>query len=301
MSLLLNPQGDRTTFAYDAAGRRTVNRLANGSRASFTYDNVDQITLLSNLKSDQSVISSFDYKYDAVGNRSRLVESNGDRLTWTYDATYQLTAERRSGANAYATTYAYDAAGNRTLKNQNTARTTSTYDAANQLTTSVDGSGRTTYTFDAAGNQQKVKEATGNITTYSWDYENRNSRVHLPSAQITTMAYQPEGLRVKKDTATSTTKFIWDGETYLTETDGADATAAVYTNEPQQYGNLISQRRGSTSSFYHFEALGTTRSLSASNGATSDTYLLDAFGNSVASTGTTVNPFRFVGAAWVLL
>jgi RHS repeat-associated protein len=109
------------------------------------------------------------------------------------------------------------------------------------------------------------------------------------------MAYQPDGLRVKKETGTGTTKFVWDGEAYLLETDGADATAVVYTNEPQQYGSLVSQRRGSTSSFYHFEALGSTRDLTASNGATSDTFLYDAFGSLVTSSGSTVNPFRFVG------
>jgi RHS repeat-associated protein len=295
ITLLLNPQADRNTFAYDVAGRRTVSRLGNGSRASVTYDNADQITLLSNLKSDQTVISSFDYKYDPVGNRSRLVESNGDRVTWSYDATYQLTAEHRSGANAYAATYAYDAVGNRTLKNQNTARTTSTYDAADQLKTAIDNSGTTTYTFDAEGNQQKVREPSGNLTTYAWDYENRNSRVQLPSAQIVTMAYQPDGLRVTKATATDTTKFVWDRDNYLVETDGSDATLAVYTSDPQQFGNLVSQRRGSTSSFFHFEALGSTRNLTASNGATSDTFLFDAFGNLVTSSGSTVNPFRFVG------
>ncbi|MBL8849284.1 MAG: hypothetical protein JNG89_06350, partial [Planctomycetaceae bacterium] len=38
---------------------------------------------------------------------------------------------------------------------------------------SQDVSGRTTFTFDADGNQQLVREPSGNRTTYSWDYENR--------------------------------------------------------------------------------------------------------------------------------
>jgi len=33
---LINPQGDRTTYSYDSASRRTVKRLANGTRASCT-------------------------------------------------------------------------------------------------------------------------------------------------------------------------------------------------------------------------------------------------------------------------
>ena len=34
---VINPQWDRTTYGYDPAGRRSVKKLANGTRASFTY------------------------------------------------------------------------------------------------------------------------------------------------------------------------------------------------------------------------------------------------------------------------
>jgi hypothetical protein len=66
----------------------------------------------------------------------------------------------------------------------------------------------------------------------------------------------------------------------------------VYTNEPQQYGSVVSQRRGSTSHTLHADALGTTRLLTTSAQASSDTYLLDAWGNLITSTGTTVSLFR---------
>ncbi|MBL8820561.1 MAG: hypothetical protein JNL58_31350 [Planctomyces sp.] len=45
----------------------------------------------------------------------------------------------------------------------------------------------------------------------------------------------------------------------------------------------------------HADALGTTRLLTSTAGATTDTYLFDAWGNAVSSTGSTVNPFRWVG------
>jgi RHS repeat-associated protein len=69
----------------------------------------------------------------------------------------------------------------------------------------------------------------------------------------------------------------------------------TYTNEPQQYGGVISQRRGTTTSTYHADALGSTRALTDNSGNVTDTYLNDAWGNSVASAGTTVNPFKWVG------
>ena len=59
----------------------------------------------------------------------------------------------------------------------------------------------------------------------------------------------------------SVTEYIWDAESdnVLTETDGAGNTTAVYTNEPAQYGSLVSQRREGTTSYYHFDAVGQGR------------------------------------------
>jgi RHS repeat-associated protein len=70
---------------------------------------------------------------------------------------------------------------------------------------------------------------------------------------------------------------------------------AIYTLEPATYGNLISQRRGATTSFYLFDALGSTTQLANSIGAVTDSYLYDAFGNTLLASGTTSNPFRYVG------
>lgn len=93
------------------------------------------------------------------------------------------------------------------------------------------------------------------------------------------------------------TKYVWDSvnDCVLSELDGSNATTAVYTNEAQLYGGVLSQRRGATSHYHHHDALGATRFLTDSSGTITDTYLYDAWGNSVASTGTTVNPFKWVG------
>jgi YD repeat-containing protein len=42
---LQNPWNERTSFTHDAAGRRTLKKLANGTRASFTYDGADRLTM----------------------------------------------------------------------------------------------------------------------------------------------------------------------------------------------------------------------------------------------------------------
>lgn len=93
------------------------------------------------------------------------------------------------------------------------------------------------------------------------------------------------------------TNYIWDVENdrYLMETDEAGATTHAYTIEPAKHGNLVSQRRGGTTSFYHYDALGSTRALTNAANAVTDTNMYDAWGVNVASTGTTENPFRWVG------
>lgn len=120
------------------------------------------------------------------------------RPDWSYDDTYQLTAEHRSGANSYAHTFAYDPAGNRTLKNEDSSRTTYSYDAANQLETGVAAAGTTTYSFDADGNQQLVIEPNGDRTTIAWDYENQPTLYRLPDANRVTMSYNADNRRVRK-------------------------------------------------------------------------------------------------------
>jgi RHS repeat-associated protein len=96
---------------------------------------------------------------------------------------------------------------------------------------------------------------------------------------------------------TKITNFVWNpvDDCVISELDGTGSVQAVYTNEPQQYGGVISQRRGTTTSTYHADALGTTRAMTDSTQTTTDTYLYDAWGNLITSSGTTVNPFRWVG------
>jgi YD repeat-containing protein len=88
MAQVLNPQGQPTTFSYSDAGRRTLKKLANGTRTSFSYDPPGNLTKLYNLKTDGTVLSSFQYAYLCscqpvrvvvfrVFRRGRLPEAHG--------------------------------------------------------------------------------------------------------------------------------------------------------------------------------------------------------------------------------
>jgi YD repeat-containing protein len=146
------------------------------------------------------------------------------------------------GSFPYGASYSYDPAGNRTFSGLPTA-TDSQYDAANQLKTSVTASGTTTYQHDLAGNLQVTIAPGGARTTNIWDGENQLVGVQLASAQVNTNVFNGDGQRVQLQNSTGTSNIVWDGRAYLLETGANNVTTVVYTQEPTQFGNLISQWR----------------------------------------------------------
>jgi len=238
------------------------------------------------------VLSVFTYSYDAAGNRTEVQEANADRVTWSYDDAGQLTRERRSGANAYDITYTYDEVGNRLTKVDSDATTTYSYDRANQLTAEERPAARLTYSYDANGNLELVENDEA-LTTYSWDIENRMVGAELPDATLNTMSYDGDGRRRTLEDSDGSRDIVWDGENVLRELDGENVIA--YTHNPQQYGELISQRRSGATAFHHYDALGSTDRLTDTNEGVSASYLYKAFGEQSVLSGSHANPFTWVG------
>jgi RHS repeat-associated protein len=292
---LTNPEGQVTSWSYDVASRVTAQVLANGTRVSNTYDNADRLLLLANLTSGGTTLSSFNYAYNSVGNRTQVVEVDGSLVTWAYDPTYQLTNEQRSGGTSYNITYVYDGVGSRTLMLNNGVPTTYTYDAANELVTSQTSAGVTTSAYDGSGNLLTSLAPGNQRTTNTWDGENRLIQTSLPSGVVDAFTYNGDGQRVQKQDSTGTTNHIWDGQNILLETDGSNVIKVVYTLQPAAYGNLISQSRGGSDSFYTFDAVGSTRQLASGAGSVTDIYLYDSFGNILSQNGPTTNWFRYIG------
>jgi YD repeat-containing protein len=290
--------GGVTSIAYDNAGGKTLKQLANGARTSFTLDNASWLARIVHLKSTNTTISSFAYQYDKTTHRTGVIEASGDRVTWTYDNAYQLTHEQRSGVNSYNVTHTFDPAGSRIIKDTG-SRTSFVYDPACRLSYSIDGTGRTTFTHDANGNQTRQEVPSGALTTNVWDFENKNTVVINPDLSRVTFTWNGDQRRVEKDTATTTQKFVFDGNNILIVTDGSNLTQSEYTLEPRDYGLLISQRNNDSGtwvdSYHHFDALGSTDSLTDSSEVITDTYVYYAFGESLPGTGTTNNPYTFAG------
>ena len=96
----------------------------------------------------------------------------------------------------------------------------------------------------------------------------------------------------------ATTYYTWDrySDNVLMESDENGVTTAEYTNEPGQYGKLVSQHRDGATSYHHYDGQGSTRQLTDETGSVTDTATYTAFGETVAKTGSTTNPFGYKGA-----
>lgn len=292
--ILTEAKGNTGLFA----GRRTVQRNANDTRVSLAYDAASQNTLVFHRKSAGTSILQLDYRYDDAGNRTEMIEDAGSaRTTWSYDNSNQLTGENRAGTNAYRQTFTYDPAGNRLLKNIDGARTTYAYNAANELKYGQAASGRTTYLYDLTGNQQIEQPPAGNRTTTTWNFENQPTQYLLPVGDPVTMAYNGDNRRVLKQQDTDITKFVWDSvaDAYVAELDGSDVVIATYTNEPQYFGGVLTQRRNAVTTILHADVLGTTRVITSSTEAVTGLYLFDAWGTEITSSTSIVIPFTWVG------
>jgi hypothetical protein len=91
--------------------------------------------------------------------------------------------------------------------------------------------------------------------------------------------------------------YDWDEleDNIVEEYDDAGATIADYTTEPDHFGNVISQHRSGQSSFFHYDAQGSTLAVTDDNQNVTDTRAYSAFGETTEATGTTSFPFQYIG------
>ena len=93
------------------------------------------------------------------------------------------------------------------------------------------------------------------------------------------------------------TYLFWDPleDNIVREYDEAGVVTAEYTTEPGLYGNVINQNRGGAESQFHYDALGSTLGVTDENQNLTDTIAYAAFGEVTERTGTTEDPFLYIG------
>src|SRR5262249_45652272 len=135
-----------------------------------------------------------------------------------------------------------------------------------------------------------VSGAGGNV----YDFENR-----LVAAGARPIVYDGDGNRVSGTLASGTTMFLVADQNLTGYAQVLDDLQIEAMTRSYTWGlEPISQRltfNSQGANLYGYDGLGSVRFLTNSTGAGTDTYDYDAFGNLIASTGTTPNNYLFAG------
>ncbi len=221
-------------------------------------------------------LSSHSYGYDAASQITSRTD-DGVVATFVYDAIGQLLSETKAG---YAASYTYDANGNRLTKTLNGVPEYYTYDSADKLLSA----GGKTYGYDAAGRVTSVT-SSGQVTSLTYDYEDRVTSITYPGGGANTFAYSGLGARVSKTDSTGS---------YTYRRNGSSVTSPVLSDGSAVYTPGISERRSGVSKFYHSDLKnGVQQTDSSQTFAAVRTY--DAFGMPVSSSGAWAGPFGYGG------
>lgn len=241
------------------------------------------------------------YSYDSANRLDKSVYPNGTVTTYTYDTANRLKSlvNKKSDLTTIISSYSYtlDAAGNQTnmsfseplpmvLSNRNII---SIYDNENRLS----NVGGVSYSHDSNGNLI----GKGNGDSFNYDYRNKLSQSVI-SGKTTQYRYDGVGNRLSKIEVGNwlTKRYVLDINSDLpnviAETDENRNITAYYV-----YGlGLISKvLPDGTAYYYHYDSRGSTVALTDAGQNITDAYAYDPFGKVVNSTGSTPNPFRYVG------
>ncbi|MFI7276934.1 DUF6531 domain-containing protein [Streptomyces sp. NPDC049879] len=242
----VTPTGVGTTYAYDAAGRRTALETA-GHTVAFAFDAVgrqagrttdDFLTIAQEWDdlgrlTGQTVTAAMSqplhrtWTYGQDGRVTGMTDSARGTVAYGHDANGRVTEVT---ARDWSESYAYDAAGNQTdaawpdRHPGGDARGTRAYDGNRLL-----HAGAVRYSYDAAGRVTERRRTRlsrkPDVWRYDWDAEDRLTSVTTPDGTVWRYGYDPLGRRASKerlsDDGTSVverTAFTWDGTTLVEQT-----------------------------------------------------------------------------------
>jgi RHS repeat-associated protein len=293
-----------TTFGYTNRDQRERTTYPNGVEQTVTFDSSDKPTRVKAIKasSPATTLTDFTYDYDEASPgtlktklRRSVTDKDGNKTTYGYDFLDRLTSaiERNSGNTIIDNrAYTYDLASNRQSQTINGSTTSYAYNAANQLCWTYAGSsgaacgsppgGAVTYGYDANGN------TTANSGGLDFDYNVRDQTTAFTAPGGSAISFGYAGAGQSERTSNGGTA---QHNTLL----GLSRQGTTsWTRDPG--GTLISQRAsGGVNHYYLSDALGSVVGLADSTGALTRTYKYDPYGVVRSTTGSTANPFQYVG------
>ena len=288
--------GTQAAYTYDTNGNRASLTYANGVTETYRYNKANWVVLLEK-RNKKGVISSYAYTYYASGSQKTKTTAGGTVTSYVYDGLNRLIQEAETGALTQG--YTYDARGNRasmTVSGKASYSVSYSYDANNRLLTERKTHGLltdlTTYAYDANGDllSKTFNGGDGSLTgaTYTYNLFKQLSTA-AENGLTAAYAYNAQGIRTCKATATSQTYFLLDGGNVAGEHIGSKTVTYL------RGANLISRSDGSKKTYYLFNAHGDVTELLSDTGVVTHKYDYDAFGVEKKPDPLDGNPFRYCG------
>jgi RHS repeat-associated protein len=273
--------------AYDAGGRLTNVTYKGGLfSVGYSYDSRDRLVRVR----DTLANAQIDFFYDAAGRLTNVVRANGVNGVYGYDAVGN-TKRIREGA-FMDLKYSYNLAGALASLDSTaplsaapvTPQTNAfTYNAAQQISNAG-------YAYDARG---RATASPGR--TYAW-----NTTSKLTRAGTITNAYNGAGNLLTRGTSSGSTRYHYNHAINRTPIMAEQNTATsqflrYYVWTPSGSLLYMINANGNVVSYYHFDRAGSTLALTSSAGTVTDAYSYTPYGVPVGRTGTSSQPFTFLG------
>ena len=295
LASVTDPTGRRTAYTYDASGNEIAVEHANGTASETARDALGRITRMTHLGRAGETLARFDYTLDPTGRRTAIVEASGRQSTYTHDALYRLVGETIvDPANGdHASTWEYDAVGNRVYERVDGVETRYTVDENDRLVRH----GGTTLAYDANGNT--ISETEGGLVTRR-AYDSRNRLIESDAGGVTTtFGYDPDGARTSRTALGERSAYLVDANRdyaqVLHERSGP-VGMATGTDLQYTYGrDLLGLDTGAERYTYHTDALGSTRLLSDTGGRVADEIGYDAWGETLFGGQVAENRHLYTG------
>ncbi len=296
----------RVDYGYDLAGNR-VRLLYPGpgtKEVTYAYDKANRLTSITDWASRTT-----QYTYNGLRLATTSYPTSPTRVLETrgYDAAGRLTGvtTTRGGATLLSFGWTRDGEGEPlTASETNTLTPTIPtrvvsyeYDSDNRLVESSQG----TYGYDGNGNLTS-RTVGGVTTTFDYDAEDRLTSQTTGGTNFVDHVYDGDGNRIARLANGVATRYVLDRgqamSNVLCETDAGGNITAYYIHGPTLVARIDA---AGTPRYYHANDLGNVAALTDASGTVVDRYAYDPFGLPAGHTGTTSNPFTFVGGLGVMV
>jgi RHS repeat-associated protein len=267
-------------YSWLGPNRVQLREYGNGTRATYNYDNLRQMTLSAHDKIlGGTPIDLRLYSWDPAHNQTAMNDQLApglDARSFIYDSVNRMT-QSVTAVLGPTNRYTLDVVGNRLNVTGGTNAGSYTMNSAsppadrqmNQYTTTP---------FDT-----RAYDSNGNLTNTGskrFVYDYRNQMIFFTNSAVgvsATYKYDALGRRIEKSSSGTTNRFYYSGWQEIEEQNGTNGTVATFV-----WGNgiddLLEMDRGGQKYYFHADDLGSIRKVTDANTNIVEQYRYDDYG-----------------------